>query len=152
MRPIKFRSWNIDLKEFIGPRECLGGHEVLTFLDYHKDYGQHYSYDCFHPDKRIVERSWRDFSDKHFVLQEYTGLNDIFNTEIYEGDYLFKVNIDSNGKYVYQLDPRNVFTVIYQKGAFVVEDEDKSVIPLGFSPFIWEICGNIFEGPELSVK
>ena len=122
MREIKFRAW---LKE----KKIMG--EVLGIDILHKEiFFSNEDVDCY---------EHTDFKDIEFM--EYTGLKDMREKEIYEGDILS----DGNNEKLYK--------VIFENGSFRAEFEGDfeeysfdliDVVAQGC-----EIVGNIYENSEL---
>ena len=73
---------------------------------------------------------------ENIIISEYTGLKDMREKEIYEGDILF----ESFGE--------EYFKVVFEDGSFRVETEEYS-LPLKEYAHICEVVGNIYENPEL---
>ena len=117
MREIKFRAWHKE-KKIIG--------EVLGIDILHKEiYFSNENVNCY---------EYAEF--KNIELMEYTGLKDMREKEIYEGDILF----ESFGE--------EYFKVVFEDGSFRVETEEYS-LPLKEYAHICEVVGNIYENPEL---
>ena len=79
--------------------------------------------------------------DSEFYLDEtpimqYTGLKDMREKEIYEGDILF----ESSGE--------EYFKVVFEDGSFRLESEEYSLLLKDYV-HICEVVGNIYENPEL---
>jgi uncharacterized phage protein (TIGR01671 family) len=112
MREIKFRAWFEKFKEMY----------TVKMIDLQKEiaYFDKYNY-----------RSFYDID-----LMEYTGLKDMREKEIYEGDILF----ESFGE--------KYFKVVFEDGSFTVETEEYS-LSLSEYAHICEVVGNIYENPEL---
>ncbi|MCL4581419.1 hypothetical protein YWH7199_08420 [Fusobacterium nucleatum YWH7199] len=122
MREIKFRAW---LKE----KKIMG--EVLGIDILHKEiFFSNEDVDCYeHTDFKNIE------------LMQYTGLKDMKEKEIYEGDILFE---SFREKY---------YKVIFENGSFRAEFEGDfeeysfdliDVVAQGY-----EVVGNIYQNPEL---
>ena len=112
MREIKFRAWDKINKDMVNI-ESINFQERRVYRD-------------------VV--SYRDFND--IELMQYSGLKDMREKEIYEGDILF----ESFGE--------EYFKVVFEDGSFRVETEEYS-LPLKEYAHICEIIGNIYENPEL---
>ena len=112
MREIKFRAWN----------EC----EKIMEYDIHLEYDRECS--CF-----------GDFLNNNFYsVMQYTGLKDVNDVEIYEGD-IFHLG-DKNIKYVVE------YVDCGLKGKQLGTN---SYIGLTYWKDKIEIIGNIYENPEL---
>ena len=125
MREIKFRVWHKNEKRWLDPwaeedpmlslKDCGEGCEVFL---YERDSGDWSNKNCLMKD---------------VVIQQYTGLKDNNDQEIYEGD-IFKDSEWWVGK----------ATVEHVDGMFGFQDEDR------FVPLIEckerKVIGNIFEG------
>lgn len=112
MREIKFRAWFEKFKEMYTVKMIDLQREIAYFDKY----------------------NYRSFYDIN--LMEYTGLKDMREKEIYEGDILF----ESFGE--------EYFKVVFEDGNFRVETEEYS-LPLKEYAHICEVVGNIYETPEL---
>ena len=112
MREIKFRAWVEKFKEMYTVKMIDLQREIAYFDKY----------------------NYRSFYDIN--LMEYTGLKDMREKEIYEGDILF----ESFGE--------EYFKVVFEDGSFRVETEEYS-LPLKEYAHICEVVGNIYETPEL---
>jgi len=126
-REIKFRAWNKFAKEFY-PKPFLVSNTGLLFI-YNEDFLHTEEFDAVNPTFGLV-------------LQQYTGLKDKNNVEIYEGDILNCKGFDSwtdevgyfyNKEVKYETEPSG-------------ESELSGFIRI---PVDREIIGNIFENPEL---
>ena len=120
MREIKFRAWLKDRKAIF---EVVLINYVTKKVTY------------------LLERvghllSIRDEKFNNIELMQYTGLKDMREKEIYEGDILF----ESFGE--------EYFKVVFEDGSFRVETEEYS-LPLKEYAHICEVVGNIYENPEL---
>ena len=123
MREIKFRAW---LKE----KKIMG--EVLGIDILHKEtFFSNEDVDCYeHTDFKDIE------------LMQYTGLKDMREKEIYEGD-IVKLRANHGIGVVKYYD---------EWGAFVIEYiKPKPLVVLGISYYKEdiEVIGNIYENPEL---
>ena len=117
MREIKFRAWHKE-KKIMG--------EVLGIDILHKEiFFSNEDVDCYeHTDFKDIE------------LMQYTGLKDMREKEIYEGDILF----ESFGE--------EYFKVVFKDGSFRLKTGGCS-LPLKEYAHICEVVGNIYKNPEL---
>ncbi len=90
-------------------------------------------------------RTWQDFLDKFqdnlYVFQQFTGLKDINNKEIYEGD-IVNVYEYLNG----QIDTSHKSIIIFNNGKF---DIDTPWLHQSLERNEVEIIGNIYDNPSL---
>lgn len=122
MREIKFRAWHKE-KKIIG--------KVLGIDILHKEiYFSNENINCY---------EYTEFKD--IELMQYTGLKDMREKEIYEGDILF----ESFGEKYYK--------VVFENGSFRAEFErdfeEYSFDLIDVVAQGCEIVGNIYENPEL---
>ena len=120
-REIKFRAWDKHLQCFILDLEFLSqGH-------WNMDGEPVFIAECEAGDYHGCEDAFED----NFILQQYTGLKDKNDKEIYEGD-IIKLH---NGHTI--------------KVEFYIEENELDCSGYMFSSFGCEVIGNIFENPEL---
>ena len=109
-------------------------------------------FDLIEPNKSVVDlnakRTWRKQRDT--ILMQSTGLFDINDKEIFEGDVVASTWFKDYGDLV---GYSKLGKVIYRNGCFCIEypgDVEKGYTPtiLDFAINV-EIIGNIFENPEL---
>jgi uncharacterized phage protein (TIGR01671 family) len=136
-RELKFRVWD---------GECFRGNLKKYFLNLH--------------DGEISEVAYSDLYDEYYdasergsklIIQQYTGLKDRHEKEIYEGD-IVKIIYDEAVAEVY---------FDFNLGAFRLKDNsgksypittyrfDESNKPIGLISVADEVVGNIMENPEL---
>ena len=117
MREIKFRAWHKEEK-------IMG--EVLGIDILHKEiFFSNEDVDCYeHTDFKDIE------------LMQYTGLKDMGEKEIYEGDILFEILGEE------------YFKVIFENGSYRAENEEYS-LDLSEYAHLCEIVGNIYQNPKL---
>lgn len=117
MREIKFRAWHKEEK-------IMG--EVLGIDILHKEiFFSNEDVDCYeHTDFKDIE------------LMQYTGLKDMREKEIYEGDILFEILGEE------------YFKVIFENGSYRAENEEYS-LDLSEYAHLCEIVGNIYQNPKL---
>lgn len=127
MKQLRFRIWDIKQKKFIFEYEASHLRLAITLA------GKVYRGE----DDNILPES-------DYVIQQYTGLNDINDIEIYEGDIIsgeIWIN-DPNGKSGYaNITNRKVF---FKRGCYFVE-----VMDYLHNVYKCEVVGNIYENPEL---
>ena len=127
MREIKFRIWDIDERKFnVNETDRLGCGDTKKCMSERVDF-----------ENNSVEIN----ADERYIFSEYTGLKDMREKEIYEGDIL------SNG------NNEKPYKIIFENGSFRAEFEG------GFEEYSFdlidvvaqgcEIVGNIYENPEL---
>lgn len=116
MREFKFRFWDGDS------------------LRYSDDFNSFEAFFAFADDK-----GYEDFRN---IWQQFTGLLDKNDKEIYEGDIIeFHRTPSGQGREFYFVD--------FEKGSFRFKNKYTN-IPIRWDYSIeWEIVGNIFENPEL---
>ena len=117
MRKIKFRAWHKE-KKIMG--------EVLGIDILHKE--------IFFSNEDVNCYEHTDFKDIELI--QYTGLKDMSEKEIYEGDILF----ESFGE--------EYFKVVFEDGSFRLKTGGCS-LPLKEYAHICEVVGNIYENLEL---
>jgi hypothetical protein len=119
-RTLKFRAWDKLAKQFIYPDRGYQGHYVLTLN------GQF---------QNLQNGSGGD----EYVVQQWTGLNDYENNNIYEGDI---VRYELDGTVYTQ-------TVRWRNNFWEMEDARLYGTPLITNLPNFEVIGNIFENSEL---
>ena len=122
MREIKFRIWDIEEKKFI-----INKKDKISYGDTKKCTSERIDFD-----NNSVEINTKD----RYSFLQYTGLKDMREKEIYEGDILF----ESFGE--------EYFKVVFEDGSFRLKTGECS-LPLKEYAHICEIVGNIYETPEL---
>lgn len=139
-REIKFRIWDKKHQKFTYENDWLAiglDGRIIEHYFWHDDYS---------------EDIWNDWLDnKEFEIQQFTGLKDKNNREIYEGDIVK----DLDGE---------IGEARFDYGSFIIKI-NKIIVPFyslletnGFvqprliNPKCYEIIGNIFETPELLTK
>jgi uncharacterized phage protein (TIGR01671 family) len=129
MRPIKFKVWDKELKQYNSPNAhhlSKEGETLSIILN-----------------SDIEKISGND----RFVIQQYTGLKDKNDKEICEGDivhYLF-----DGASYPKEAQDKYL-TCVYDSdfGGFSFDDTDSSYYWAEIRGYV-EVVGNIFENPEL---
>ena len=145
MREIKFRAWDKVAKRMI--YTCLPLQQVISLngkvLEPELNYGDgRYVYDENSPEicYKTVDR---------YILQQFTGLKDRKNKEIYEGDVL--ENIESKRQFVVFFEEFSAsfkckeipFANKYDGG------NEVHTLDEGMESNHSEVIGNIYENPEL---
>ena len=125
MRPIKFRAWNVENKSW-------GNFATGEFLNDDKDPYTLKLYDPF-ADKQIV------------IFQQYTGLKDKNDKEIYEGDILKAPNKVITQQYV-KWDKDKAGFFVHAHNGSANKNFRKA---LSGSAHLREVIGNIYENKEL---
>lgn len=126
MREIKFRAWDKGNECMIDPNYAnisLNGQDLGILDQVYKD------------EFEIVNKN-------DFVLEQYTGLKDITNTDIYEGDIVRAVDKVPG-------DPDEMIgIVVYEEGTYYV-DNGKTGVSLWSETMQMSVVGNIHENSEL---
>jgi len=128
MRTIKFRFWS-GINYLDSNTLCVRGNGHLVDLDH---------------------SFWCDAGEngKHYVAEQYTGLKDKFDKEIYEGDF---VELNEKGK-------KRIFRVEWCEWEntgflpFIQLSDDYDRAGYRPEPKNMEVIGNIHENPELLEK
>ena len=123
MREIKFRAWHKE-KKIMG--------EVLGIDILHKEiFFSNEDVDCYeHVDFKNIE------------LMQYTGLKDMREKEIYEGD-IVKLRANHGIGVVKYYDEWGAFVIEY------IKPRPLAVLGINYYKENIEILGNIYENPEL---
>ena len=148
MREIKFRVWCkrtqtyhkiIDEEDYdpngenIWLQMCIDTNGRFYFIETSNEDTdfEYVTHDC-----EIID----DQDKENFIVEQYTGLKDINNSEIYEGDILE----DGSG------EPSEYWIVKFEDGKFIgsTQGVDEDIFELTDL----EIVGNIHENPELVNK
>ena len=150
MREIKFRAWHKEKKEIVNVEEIDFMNKVINYID--NDY----------------ENNRQEIRGAYFEdieLMQYTGLKDMREKEIYEGDVvkLIHTGIEISANRLEDLK-RFVGIIKYENGIFKIVRTEKSLIESKYFEieqkkvseiFIYsklydlEVVGNIYENPEL---
>ena len=138
-RPLKFRVWDTKHKKFligIPPMEYMLDHEVWSHRDIEED-----------PCVYLNNVFSKDFNGR-LIFQQYTGLNDKTNKEIYEGDIVkYKT---WTGSYDGTTEEHQT-QVQFKDGAYYpryIDDECEDSW-YSFKVYDLEVVGNVFETPHL---
>jgi uncharacterized phage protein (TIGR01671 family) len=135
MRELKFRVWNKATKSWLN--DDAGTHcwseyclniftgEVVEFVTSDNKFFSRANEPNFYFDKNTHVK------ESPYVVQQYTGLKDRHEKEIYEGDIIKLFNGD-------------LYTV-----KFIEENNETEMSGYFFSSFGSEVIGNIFENNEL---
>ena len=121
-------------------------------------YNKKFHYDCYIKDGKVYQLDEADggsFSTEklcsigyRFTIQQFTGVKDLYNKEIYEGD-------------IVQLEFANQpcgfgrYEIFFDRGAFQLKELEHNWVHTGFDTHLsaYNICcviGNIFENLELA--
>ena len=137
MRDIRFRGKNIITNKWVY------GHYMEQPNDFEEEggYFKPIGIGSFISDCNLLGRNL--FAVDSETIGQYTGLKDIYNKEIYEGDIL---NVDKN--YSGSYTPTYV---LFYKGTFMVQVVHKMNVPflLADNVGVYEIIGNKYENAEL---
>lgn len=132
MREIKFRAWD---------GKKMYNHGILKFNGLIiKQYVEYNQYCC---EEQIKEKS-----AQHDIMQ-FTGLKDLDEIEIYEGDIIHWVvigDIEGNPEDIGRERDMGNHEVIFKNGKFSIP---KPEIPIGHINTSVKIIGNIYKNPEL---
>lgn len=128
-REIKFRAWYNSKYHYNIEKHHLEHHSMSVFMG----------------------EVW-DFSDwlENAIIQQYTGLKDKNDKEIYEGDILERIGNGSFCKIMIFWDDQNCRFI--SKNSFNLHGEGSSISNniINISDWTyWVVCGNIMENPEL---
>lgn len=132
-REIKFRAWDKETKRMFDV-------QLLQFFGKENNLDACWTNGVDFDGETTLEKGPNLNNLKNLILLQYTGLNDQFNTEIYEGDVV-----------------RHDF-MVYEGHGSVGEDSTIDIIknltelPFGSSSIGCEVIGNIYENPELLQK
>jgi len=134
MREIKFRGWDKVRKRMFTSNNNSG----INLMEF-SQYGEIETISLFEylPNGNF---EFHKVNINEVELLQYTGLKDINDKEIYEGDILNNVTADT--KYG---------VVSFEQGCFIVRADDGEIIHhrLVHLTESCEVIGNIFENPEL---
>jgi uncharacterized phage protein (TIGR01671 family) len=136
-REIKFRFWNKIARRFQpASKYAIDGEGKLISYDY----------------EMMAFDDPVDFSNTCIVAQQYTGLKDKNDKEIYEGDILkckgFNGMFDEVGFYY----NGSVKHTIVKSGESQIDNlrfSESQIAGFAYIPINREVVGNIFENPEL---
>lgn len=117
-REIKFRAWDKENKKFFEPATRLNAMTISITLN-----GEIIG----HPNIGEITSL--------YVLNQYTGIDDVTGKQIYEGDIIKDVSAKPSFEGIRSVD--------YYYGSFGVKDYHLWQLPK------IEVVGNIFENPEL---
>ena len=126
-REIKFRAWLKYGKEIVDVEEIDFMNEVINYID--NDYENN--------EQEIVGAYFEDIE-----LMEYTGLKDMKEKEIYEGD-IVKLRANHGIGVIKYYDEWGAFIVEY------IKPRPLAVLGMNYYKEDIEVLGNIYENPEL---
>lgn len=132
MRELKFRIWDTLSKKYISQRHYLSSMKV--------------------DESGIATFTYKQHLDGGFIIQQYTGLKDRYDKEIYEGDIVRAWNQGSShvGEIRWRLEGAPIIFIYpaYHDGQFWFlhgsKTKDGVYVDCGI-----EVIGNIFENSEL---
>lgn len=130
-REIKFRVWDKNKKKLI-----YNTNEIFLTIDGRPHF--------WTGDNCLIQGKFWDY--ENLVLQQFTGLKDKNNKEIYEGDVLIDVDLPYKPnalKVIFDGD-----TLQFRMDKINLHDCNLFFNLVKYGPK-WEIIGNIFENPEL---
>jgi uncharacterized phage protein (TIGR01671 family) len=131
MREIKFRAWDGLLKEY-KHKSHIKEYDLYYLITLEGDF-------CFHLRADGAEDSINVFNENNrFVLEQYTGLHDKNEKEIYEGDIVREIDNEIAVSQIIWDDSFSGFTL---KEADLLMDMDFKNL--------FEVVGNINENSEL---
>lgn len=152
MRQFKFRLWSKREKRFINPENICWGHYYESTGNAHVgEYGKMLIdfngelriavYPCGNGDN-AADSVFDNLADSdNYIIQQYIGLKDRNNNEVYEGDFLS----GRTNPIVVEYDPPEF--------RFIYNNPDKNSwlnrLEIGWADFEGEVIGNILENPEL---
>jgi uncharacterized phage protein (TIGR01671 family) len=133
-RELKFRVWLKDGKYFLdGDDIAITNDGSLLTYDWHWDGG----------------KSWGYESKDSYIIQQYTGLKDSKNVEIYEGDIIKYTYYEMNE---YHFKYFQVLWDDFFKSWALADESGQPLSHTGWKFYncdMGEVIGNIFENPEL---
>lgn len=127
MREIKFRAWLKEKKEIVDVEEIDFIHKVINYID--NDY----------------ENNRQEIIGAYFEnieLMQYTGLKDMKEKEIYEGD-IVKLRANHGIGVIKYSDEWGAFIVEY------IKPRPLAVLGMNYYKEDIEVLGNIYQNPEL---
>jgi uncharacterized phage protein (TIGR01671 family) len=132
MREIKFRVWDIKRKSFREQNTYYNVTGISTCGKYLTRFSDHDSWDQPKGNALPIEE---------FIIQQYTGLKDKNNKEIYEGDIVEVGYGEHQGA---------LGKVIFEYGSFMLTSKYGANFMDTYKSCLYgEVVGNIFENPEL---
>jgi uncharacterized phage protein (TIGR01671 family) len=143
MREIKFRAWNIEIKEMIY-LENSG----LQFFDFEGNYSLGFTVDGYSGFWAHEQYDSPTKKAKLFPIMQYTGLKDKNGKEIYEGDLCLLYN-PYNG--LPALGCAQVIFSYAYVGGWVLTSNHGDLLNIGTRTKDIEIIGNIHKNPDLLI-
>jgi uncharacterized phage protein (TIGR01671 family) len=141
MREIKFRAWDKELKEFSNwtNRDPMFNVSSGDFFFWQRTKNE----DGTYGGDIILRSNWGE----RFILQQYTGLKDKNDVEIYEGDILS----EENSGYGYKKLTIVEWRKSYSGEQFCEVGLNSELVDYygGVNPESSEVVGNIYENPEM---
>lgn len=133
-RQFKFRVWHKEFNRFLGKEEWLIDFDGnLRFL----------ACSCGNGDNSC-ESAYYNIDKNLYIIQQFTGVKDKNNKDIYEGD-IARVNFRKCGEFICKIEYENFNYKFYSL------PQEKYSFPMSINdlPLEIDIIGNIFENQEL---
>ena len=136
MRTIKFRVWDIKYKDWMKD-DCIGIDATGQILTYRQG--------------GMIGSCWIQDENKDFIIQQFIGLLDKNNKEIYEGD-LVNVTLRAMGAVAVSKDESpdiRLGYIFYEENTCAFRVQLKANQYCIFGGGDLEVIGNVFENQEL---